>query len=144
IVTGPAQSVLKPAEVTLQFASEDGSDRTTWVRPRDGIDPGDGSETAVRDRVLRAVLAQWDFQDTAGWEPLLERTLENELLLERFPSLQSELAPVLARFARSKTCRTIAAARNCYREIEFLLNWPVETLASGGRQPPEYWTPGAD
>jgi hypothetical protein len=76
------------------------------------------------ERVLRAVLAAWDFADADGWRPLLAEALESEPSLARSRK-RGDLQSVLERFADSETRRQLAGAVECHRDVEFLLAWPV-------------------
>jgi ATP-dependent helicase/nuclease subunit A len=98
-------------DFTWQFDAEDGSDRSTWLAPRERFDSAGGPEEARTDRVLRDVLARWDFACADGWRALL-------------PPDAGETARWLERFASSETRRTLAAALRLRRDVEFVLRWP--------------------
>jgi ATP-dependent helicase/nuclease subunit A len=109
-----ADARLHPADVAYQYGAEDGSDRHAWLCPRDRLTPATQQETALRDRVLRAVLRRWDFRQADDWERLLREEPGGS------GALRGELAPPLRRFARSALRRQLAEAQACYREVEFL------------------------
>jgi ATP-dependent helicase/nuclease subunit A len=98
-------------DFTWQFDTEDGSDRSTWLAPRDRFDSVAEPEEARIDRVIRDVLARWDFTNTGGWRALL-------------PPDAGEVAGWLERFAASDVRRTLAAAERLQRDVEFVLGWP--------------------
>src|SRR5262249_17560571 len=72
---GDPERPLTPADVSVQFAAEDGSDRTAWGRPRDCLVHPSGASDDPADRVLRGVLGRWDFTQPDGWEPLFAQEL---------------------------------------------------------------------
>jgi ATP-dependent helicase/nuclease subunit A len=110
-----------PTPRPFQWDAEDGSDRAAWVRPAERIEAGSDGEAALRDRLLRAVLAEWDFADAAGWRPLLGQVIAARARPELARELRPDLEEVLTRFAASATGRALAAARVCHREVEFLV-----------------------
>jgi ATP-dependent helicase/nuclease subunit A len=124
-----------PAAHSFQFDAEDGSDRHAWVRAAERLGPAAETPAGVRDRIVRAVLERWDFRDREGWRPWLARELAG--LPEAGAAVtSSQLAPLLTAFAASETYRLLREARTCYREIEFLLEWPESGDGIGPRPPP--------
>jgi ATP-dependent helicase/nuclease subunit A len=113
-----------------RFDAEDGSDRTAWLPPRERLFGNDESEKGQRDRILRAVLERWDFQDSAGWHPVLQQTIEAQSMPGIGEGVREELERGLERFAQSETCRQLAAARVCRREVEFCLKGKAGEEAS--------------
>jgi ATP-dependent helicase/nuclease subunit A len=128
---GVPEQPLRPADVDFQFAAEDGSDRSSWGRPRDRLARPSGAEGDVRDRVLRSVLGRWDFQRADGWQALLAEELSGYGGTPAAPELHKELDPVLRRFARSPLREQLAGAPACYRDVEFLAEWPGEEASQG-------------
>jgi ATP-dependent helicase/nuclease subunit A len=124
-----------PEEAAYHFDAEDGSDRSEWERPRQRIENVADSEAGLRDHLLRLVLEQWNFAEAAGWKPLLERALK-EQIHPIPPALRAGLQRILARFAESETCRHLATARTCQREVEFLLPLSVEEGTPGSTSVP--------
>src|SRR5439155_13814360 len=59
------------AESLALVGAEDGSDRHTWVLPRQRLELGANSPATCCERLVRAVLSQWDFRDQEGWRPWL-------------------------------------------------------------------------
>jgi ATP-dependent helicase/nuclease subunit A len=114
----------------IPFDAEDGSDRTDWLPPRERWFGNEESEKGQRDRILRAVLERWDFQDPAGWRPVLQQTLEAQSMPGIDEGLREELERSFERFAQSDTCRQLAAARVCRREVEFCLQGKAGEEAS--------------
>jgi hypothetical protein len=104
------QSPALPA-FAWQFDAEDGSDRDAWLTPRDRLDSVGTPAEARSDRVLRDVLARWDYAVADGWRGLLAPDA-------------GEVAGWLARFAASDVRRTLAAAARLQRDLEFVLPWP--------------------
>jgi hypothetical protein len=128
----PFRSPLQPSDLALQFTAEDGSDRTTWMRPWDRITTPDGSQAAQRDQVLRFVLERWDFRIPQGWRPLLQQALDCFPSQDPAQSRRCGWEEVLAAFADSALRRKLAAARTCRREVEFLLSGPRPTSTDQG------------
>ncbi len=97
-------------------------DETAPAEPR--LDPR-GLGTLVH-----AVLAQIDFARPEGVQELVER-----LAPEHFDSAPGNLGEpieMIERFLHSPRAAELAAAKEVYRELEFLLAWPCEA-ASGDR-----------
>src|SRR5262249_33972351 len=61
---------LHPEDIAISFTTEDGAERTCWVRPRDRIVRANHSEAALAERLLRSVLELWDFRDPEGWRSI--------------------------------------------------------------------------
>jgi hypothetical protein len=118
--SAPGPLVLQPEDVAVQFQTEDGSERTAWMRPHDRVMGGDGSDALVSERILRQVLERWDFQDAGAWRSLLRQALESEPRPPNSSKAPAAWERALARFAASATCRRLASATVCYRELEFL------------------------
>jgi ATP-dependent helicase/nuclease subunit A len=89
-----AKRVPRPEDVAPQFDTEDGSDRRDWHRPRDDLRRAAATD---RERSIRAVLDRWDFR-----EPQSEGTLGT--------------------FLTSEVRAELARARQCHRDVEFLLD----------------------
>jgi ATP-dependent helicase/nuclease subunit A len=73
-----------------------------------------------RERVLRAVLADWDFRDHDGWQHHLADALSAVASVARSSPLADELALGLRAFAESELRRRIAAAKEAWRDLEYL------------------------
>jgi hypothetical protein len=119
-----SDSELTANDVACQFGAEDGSDRNVWARSRDEIDRPRVPMEIVQDRILRGVLERWDFRQAGGWRELLSQELETGWTDEAGAVPASRLEVMLARFAESETRRRLAAAQQCHREVEFLVDWP--------------------
>jgi ATP-dependent helicase/nuclease subunit A len=120
---------LTAADVAYQYDAEDGSDRHTWPSPRERLAPPSGTATADAERLLRAVLARWDFREADGWQRLLSEELRTR---DDSEHPRAELESILRQFARSALRRQLAAARACHGEAEFLAGWPGEDVALHG------------
>jgi ATP-dependent helicase/nuclease subunit A len=107
----PATAEQLPAAFAWQFDTEDGSDRGTWLAPRDCFDSVSDPDEARIARVVQSVLARWDFISPEGWRTLLAHET-------------GEVAPWLERFAASELRRDLAAAARLHRDVEFILPWP--------------------
>jgi ATP-dependent helicase/nuclease subunit A len=131
---GDGQKDIKSLEVpgAIQFDAEDGSDRTTWVQPRERLLGGYCSEAAQRDGVIRAVLETWDFQDALGWRPLLEQIQAGPLAVDITAGQRDDLERMLERFAQSETYRQLASARTCRRDVELVLLAATEKADAAG------------
>src|SRR5262249_40942617 len=92
--------------------------------PRERIEPSADGETALRDRLLRAVLERWDYREPDGWRTPLQQALEAQPGAEQARHLRRELGALLSRFAGSDTRRQLAAGRACERDVEFALPVP--------------------
>jgi hypothetical protein len=67
------------------------------------------------------VLERWDYRETTGWQPWLAQAWQ-AARGHGLASLQrAELEQLLARFTESATYEQLRTARNCYKEVEFLL-----------------------
>ena len=118
---------LLPGAFSRQFDAEDGSDRNHWPARRVCVEP-----LSQGERLLHAVLRQWDFREASGWRPLLRQTAEHFGL----PEEEQALGRSLEAFAGSETFARLAAAAVCHRELEFLLEWPGKDVSAGLRQRP--------
>jgi ATP-dependent helicase/nuclease subunit A len=114
----------QPPRSPWQWDAEDGSDRATWQRPAERLEIA----ATVTDRVVRGVLAQWDFRDADGWRPMLARAIAALARPEVVREIMPEMEQTLACFAASETRRQLAEAKVCHREVEFLL--PLENCES--------------
>jgi ATP-dependent helicase/nuclease subunit A len=121
---------LTPSPVSWQWDAEDGSDRAAWQRPGERIMAALDGPAALRDRLLRSVLEGWDVRDAEGWRPLLAQAIAALSRPEAAAEMRADLERVLARFAESEMARQLAAARVCYREIEFLLPLASSDIAA--------------
>jgi ATP-dependent helicase/nuclease subunit A len=127
---GAAPPAPWPEDMAYQFDAEDGSDRHDWARRRDFLSPRP-EEDGLRGRILRAVLARWDFRRPDGWQALLAdeyRALGEEASEEWLRTLNRPLA----RFAESPLRSRLAAAAECHREVEFLTDGLPEGAAPVG------------
>jgi ATP-dependent helicase/nuclease subunit A len=96
-----------------QFDTEDGSDGSTWLTPRQRMDSVNDPQQAELDHLLRAVLARWDFATADGWRAFLVQG--------------GTAAPWMERFATSEVRHALASAVRLHREVEFLLRWPCSS-----------------
>ncbi len=120
---GAAPRTPRPEDMAYQFDAEDGSDRHDWARRRDFLNPRreDGD---LRDRILRAVLARWDFRQPDGWQALLTEECRACGQPEAGEDGFRQLERPLAHLARSPLLARLAGAAECYREVEVLADWP--------------------
>jgi hypothetical protein len=104
--------------------AEDGSDRSRWEPPRERVerlaDPG----LALRDRVLRAVLASWDFRQSEQWRALLGQAIDRLARPEAEHPALAQLQEVFQRFAKAPVFRQLSGAAACHRDVEYLLPLP--------------------
>jgi ATP-dependent helicase/nuclease subunit A len=113
-----AGDVLRPSDVSPQFDTEDGSDRTAWRTSRQRLDDRPDSEAERRDRLIRSALESWDFQAVGDWPKLLRQAVGEDSLESE--ALVAELTPAFEKFAASHTCRLLAGAVVCHRDVEYL------------------------
>ncbi len=107
------------AEVAWQFDTEDGSDRTNWLPPRERVGRLAESERAAHERVIQSVLERWDFSDPDGWRTLLKE--EGQARSHDF----TELEVPFWQFSGSVLVTELAAAIKCYRGLEYVLELPA-------------------
>jgi len=112
----PRTDRLTSEDVAVQFGAEDGSDRTSWIPPRQRVGASADGEGGRRDQLIRAVVERWDFRDSDGWRALLAQAQAGHT------DVPSDLEPLFDRFTRSPTFGLLGSARNCYRESEFLFD----------------------
>jgi ATP-dependent helicase/nuclease subunit A len=83
------------------------------------------------ERLLRAVLRRWDFAEGQTANILLDEELQRAGLIAAAP-LRNEVAAMLHHFAVTETCRELATAALCLREVEYELHLEdVTTLVRG-------------
>ena len=84
--------------------------------------------------LVHAVLAEIDFARPGDIAESVRRHAEQQLLEPERPL--DEAAELVGRFLDSPRAAEIAAAKEVYRELEFLLAWPPEgcEAATGGRE----------
>src|SRR5205807_1465476 len=111
-------------DVAVQFDAEDGADRHTWSHRREHLVVSLAPASARRDRLLRAVLAAWDLSHPSAWRALLRQQFQGPSD-NASPQLEEEVATQLARFTRSETYRHLAGAKECERDLEFLVDCPA-------------------
>ena len=75
---------------------------------------------ALRDRAIRAVLASWDFRDPEGWQAVLGG------------SHRDDLGEVFRAFAGTRVFRQLGKARECRRDVEYLLPLAASPLVVRG------------
>jgi ATP-dependent helicase/nuclease subunit A len=110
--------VLRPSGVSPQFDTEDGSDRTAWQTSRQRLDDRPASDAERRDRLIRSALESWDFQAVSDWPKLLRQAVGEDSL--ECETLVAELTPAFEKFAASHTCRLLADAGVCHRDVEYV------------------------
>jgi ATP-dependent helicase/nuclease subunit A len=133
VTVGEVAGELRPvvaAGAVVPFDAEDGSDRSAWFGPRELLGLADDSPGEWRDRVIRRVLGEWDWNDPAGWRTVLTRTLDSEPGLTDRESFRAELERPLDCLARSELVQRLASARSCRRDVEFRLNYPPEDASA--------------
>jgi ATP-dependent helicase/nuclease subunit A len=107
---------IRAEDVSEQFDTEDGSDRTAWSAPRQHLLRAVGSAA-----LLDAALARWDFQDPNGWRVALQQALESVGMNSTSAPWRAEVETEMERLAASGLCDQLAAATVCYRDMEFIL-----------------------
>jgi hypothetical protein len=104
--------------------AEDGSDRSRWEPPRERVarfaDPG----LALRERVLRAVLATWDYRQPEEWRALLAQVIDALPTPEASQPVLADVEDVFRRYAKAPVLRQLAKAIACHRDFEYLLPLP--------------------
>jgi ATP-dependent helicase/nuclease subunit A len=119
-VTSTSPDTFGSRDFCCQFNAEDGSDRRAWMAPSERVG---GLPVLPEESILRQVLEQWDYPDEVGWGGPLDALLKAEPGFDGHSAQRQELAAILTRFAESETRRHLAAARICYRNLEFLVDW---------------------
>jgi ATP-dependent helicase/nuclease subunit A len=118
----PLRESLGSTAVAWQFDAEDGTDRNEWLAPWQCLVSG-GREMTRAEVVARQVLERWDLRETNGWQTLLATFAERE----------PDAEVLLARFAASSVCQTLAEARSGVWHVEFLVDWPPEGMPAAER-----------
>ncbi len=108
-----------PSEVG--WDAEDGSDRGAWELPRERVERPADPDAAVRERVIRAVLGIWDFGDPGGWEKLLAEAVQAQARSGAAQAVCAGLEEGFRRFASTPVFRQLARAKNCRRDVQYLL-----------------------
>lgn len=96
------------------------------------------SQATELGTLIHAVLQHIDFQQPENWQTQLQTSVHARQL--RLDSTHLDLArAMLQRFVQSPLAQQLASAQRLYREVEFVLPWPL-----AGRQQPELITGQVD
>jgi ATP-dependent exoDNAse (exonuclease V) beta subunit len=127
LLVGEVEALLRGA-TPLAHASgwdaEDGSDRSCWEPPRERVERFADSGLALRDRVIRAVMASWDFRHPEAWRLLLAQGIDVLPTPQAAQDALADLAEVLHRFAKAPVLRQLSRVAVCHRDWEYLLPLP--------------------
>src|SRR5262249_16376393 len=78
----------------------------------------EAEEPTLAERLLRAVVRRWDFADGKAHGVILEEELQR-LGLSEASRLRADVAAMLDWFAATETCRELAKASCCLRDVEY-------------------------
>jgi hypothetical protein len=109
---------------SASWDAEDGSDRWTWEPPRERVERPADATAALREHILRAVLASWDFREPRGWQTPLAQALAALPPPDAARVPVSELEGGFSRFSAAPIFRQLGAATVSHREVEYLLPLP--------------------
>jgi ATP-dependent helicase/nuclease subunit A len=121
-IAAPFHEPLRSTAIAWQFDAEDSTDGNDWLAPWQCLAVGELEMTRA-EVVARQVLERWDPREANGWQALLAA----------FAGKEPDAGAMLARFAASAVCGTLAAARSCTWHVEFLVDWPPEGMAAAER-----------
>ena len=102
----------------------DESEPSTWIRAA----RRDADQAANFGKFVHAVLAEAPLGNRSGISSLAERNAER-LLIDDAEAVHDAIR-LVERFAGTPRAKELAAAREIYRELEFLLAWPPDTAAA--------------
>ncbi len=117
-----------------QAVEERDAAESTTSSPADDADEA-GSEARMVGIVLHEVLARYDYrrdrpaERRATLEGLVRRAMG---AVATTPESTAELAALAEAFIGSPRGQAVAGAKQAFRELEFLLAWPLDQSAGGG------------
>ncbi len=98
----------------------------------DGLHETDGPDPRQLGTLVHDVLEQVDFKNPGDIKTLIGRHASAQRLDLTGPEV-AEAVPMVQRFLDSPIAAELAAARQIHRELEFMLAWPPDEPALGGR-----------
>ncbi|MGF1583264.1 MAG: UvrD-helicase domain-containing protein [Gemmataceae bacterium] len=110
-----------------QWDAEDGSDRSTWNHLQSDLEfslAGQSEKEITAGRIVRHVLARWDFGNADHWRSLYEQVMSAAWVVSSTSQTQPEVESALRRFAESDLRQHLGTARQCHWELEYLMTPP--------------------
>ena len=124
-----------PAMNAATWEAQEGADRAFWLLPRERIEIYADRSLALRERLIRTVLSEWDFTDPLGWRSQLAQAVAAQPDSAAARQFAEELEALFTRLVLSPLFPELAQVRPELCEAEYALTLRGEEDLFGEAEP---------